>query len=112
MSSAAGAGRRSWSMQRLCATRYSHARSATSRPSVAQRVVRAQEHVLQDVLGVGPRAAEHLARVGEEPRAVAVVDRPEGLVVAGSEERDELLVGAQSQQGPCERYAAETDGMG
>src|SRR3712207_8966766 len=36
----------------------------------AQRVVRAQEDVLQRVLGVGPRAAEHLPRVREQPGAV------------------------------------------
>ena len=60
--------------------------------------VGAHEDVLQRVLGVGPRAGEHLARVGEQPRAVAVVDDAEGLVVAGAEEGDELLVGAQAQK--------------
>ena len=88
-------------MQRLCATRYSQARSAHRARVDAQRVVGAQEHVLQHVLGVGARAAEHLARVGEQPLAVAVVDDAEGLVVAGAEERHELVVAsAAAAAGP------------
>jgi hypothetical protein len=74
-------------------------RPQRDRPPVgAQRVVGAQKDVLQHVLGVGARAAEHLARVGEEPLAVAVVDDPERLVMAGAKERHELVVGPQPQQ--------------
>ena len=50
----------------------------------AQRAVGAHEHVLQHVLGVLTRAgAQHLAHVGEQALAVAVVDHPERVVVAG-----------------------------
>ena len=90
-------------MQRLWATRYSHARSVTGPVVVAQRAVGAQEDVLQDVLGVRARAAQHLARVGEQALAVAVVDGPERVVVAHPEERDELVVGraaAAADRGP------------
>ena len=52
--------------------------------------------------GARPRrpggAGQHLARVGEQPLAVAVVDHPERLVVAGPEQRHELLVGAQPKE--------------
>ena len=65
---------------------------------VAQRPIGAQEDVLQDVLGVRARAAQHLARIGEQALAVAVVDGPEGIVVAHPEERHELVVAAQAQQ--------------
>jgi hypothetical protein len=37
---------------------------------------------------------EHLTRVGEQARAVAVVDRAEGIVGAGAEERNQLIVRA------------------
>ena len=73
----------------------------------AQGVVGAQEDVLEGVLGVGARAREHLADVGEEPLAVAVVDDAERLVVARPEERDELLVAAQLEQGRRQRETAE-----
>ena len=77
----------------------------------AQGAVGAHEHVLQHVLGVLARAGrEHLAHVGEQPLAVAVVDDAERLVVAGAEQRDELLVGAQAQQRAAEREAAECCG--
>src|SRR5439155_10961466 len=56
------------------------------------------EHVLECVLGVLARSRQHLARVGEQPLAVAVVDDPEGLFAAGPEQGDELLVGAQPEQ--------------
>jgi hypothetical protein len=73
---------------------------------VAQSAVGAQEDVLQHILGVGPRAAEHLARVGEQPRAIAVVDRAERLVVAHPEEGHQLVVGAETKERTvC--YAAE-----
>jgi hypothetical protein len=58
----------------------------------AQRVVGAQEHVLQRVLGIRARPGEHLARVREQAGPVAVVDDAEGVVAAGPEEGDELLV--------------------
>ena len=53
----------------------------------------ADEGVLDDLLGVVVRAAEHLARVAGEPLLVARVDRVEGAVVARAHEVDELLVG-------------------
>jgi hypothetical protein len=65
---------------------------------LAQGAVGAQEHVLQGVLGVGPRARQHLARVGEQPLAVAVVDDAERVVVAHPEQRDQLVVAAQAQE--------------
>jgi hypothetical protein len=40
------------------------------------------------------------------------VDDPERLVVAGAEERHELIVGPQPQQRTGERDPAEADGMG
>ncbi len=67
----------------------------------AQRAVGAHEHVLGDVLGILARAAEHLQRVGVQVRVVAVVDRPEGIVVARAEARDELFVRAQPHQRGC-----------
>ena len=59
----------------------------------AQRGQRADEGVLDDLLGVVVRAAEHLARVADQPLLVAGVDGVEGAVVAGAHEVDELLVG-------------------
>jgi hypothetical protein len=41
---------------------------------------------------------KHLARVGEESLPVAVVDDPEGIVVAGAEQRYELFVGAEAEE--------------
>ena len=74
----------------------------------AQRAVGADEHVLQHVLGVLARAgAQHLAHVGEQPLAIAVVDRPERVVAAAPEQREQLLVRAQPQQGWAERNPAE-----
>jgi len=63
-----------------------------------QRARRAHEHLLQRVLGVGVRPAQHLPGVREEDRAVPVVDRDEGFLVALPEQGDELVVGAESQQ--------------
>ena len=81
------------------------------RPVVdAQRGVGAQEDVLQRVLGVLARAAEHLAGVDEQPLAVAVVDDAEGRVVAGAEEGDELLVGSQPQKRRRDRDPVECGG--
>jgi hypothetical protein len=72
-----------------------------------QGSVRAHEHVLQEVLGVLPRAApQHLAHVGEQALAVAVVDDAERLVAPGAEERQQLIVRAQAQQRHPDRPAA------
>ena len=74
----------------------------------AQRAVGADEHVLHHVLGVLARAGgEHLAHVGEQPLAVAVVDRAERVVAAGAEQGEQLLVGAQPQQRSAERNPAQ-----
>src|SRR5205814_9054119 len=67
------------------------------------RGVGAQEDVLERVLGVGPRSRQHLAHVGEQPLAVAVVDDPVRLVVTSPEQRHQLLVGPQPQKRPVER---------
>jgi hypothetical protein len=61
------------------------------------------EDLLNGVLGVGPGAAEHLTCVDEQPVPVTVVDDAEGIVVTRPEERDELLVGANSQQRSAKR---------
>jgi hypothetical protein len=53
-------------------------------------------------------AREHLADVAEEALAVAVVEDAEGLVGPGAEERDELLVGAEPEQGDTEWKPGET----
>ena len=75
----------------------------------AQRAERAHEHVLQHVLGVLARVAgEHLAHVGEQALAVAVVQHAERLVGAGAEEGDELLVGAEPQERRGERQPAQS----
>ena len=95
-------------MQRLWATRYSHARRLISRCVGAQRAVGPHEHVLHHVLGVLARAGgEHLAHVGEQPLAVAVVEDPERVLVAAAEEREQLLVGAQPQQRRAKRNPAQ-----
>ena len=63
----------------------------------AQAGVGPHEDVLQRVLGV-LAMRQHLARVGEQPLPVAVVNHPEGVVVAGPEHCDELLVGAEAKK--------------
>jgi hypothetical protein len=63
-----------------------------------QSRVCAHEHVLEGILGILVGARQHLAGVGEEPGAVAVVDHPEGVVVALPEQRHKLLVRSQSEQ--------------
>jgi hypothetical protein len=74
-------------------------RAQRDRPPVrAQGRVRAQEDVLERVLGIVPRARQHLAHVGEEALVVTVVDDPEGLLVARAEEGHELVVGPQTQE--------------
>jgi hypothetical protein len=78
---------------------------------VAQRAIRAHEDILQHVLRVLARAGrEHLAHVGEQALPVAVVQDPEGLVVAGPERRDQLVVGTQTQQPSASREAVNCCG--
>jgi cytochrome c-type biogenesis protein len=64
----------------------------------AQPPVGANEDLLDGVLGVGRAGGEHLPRIGEHARAVAVVDDAERVLVTGPEQGHELLVGAQPQQ--------------
>ena len=72
-----------------------------------QTRVRADEHVLQDVLGVLRGTRKHPPRVCEQPLAVAVVDHPECLVVSGAEQRHELVIGPETEQaGPAHDPAA------
>jgi len=61
------------------------------------------EDVLQGVLGI-LAARQHLARVGEQPLPIAVVDHPERVVVAGAEQGHELFVRAKAKE--------RTGGMG
>jgi hypothetical protein len=75
-----------------------------------QPPVGAHEHLLHGVLGVDRGARQHLPRIGEHPLAIAIVDDPERVLVAGSEQRDELLVGADPEQratdrNPCPRQS-------
>ena len=99
----------SWSMQRLWATRYSQARSVTGRRRPAARHTR-EEDVLHRVLGVGARSAEHLACVGEQALAVALVDDLERVLVTLPEERNELLVGSHLRSGTETRLARRVRG--
>jgi hypothetical protein len=74
----------------------------------AQGAERADEHVLHDVLGVLPCAGrEHLAHVGEQPLAVAVVQHVERVVVARAELDQQLVVRTQTQQGGRDRQMTE-----
>jgi hypothetical protein len=83
-------------------------RAQRDRPvAVAQAAVCAEEDILQRVLGVGARAAEHLARVGQQAGPIAIVDDAEGVVGAGPEQCHQLLVGAQPQQRDRNREAAD-----
>ena len=66
---------------------------AIARP---QPGIRPHEHVLQCILGVLPGPGQHLPGVGEQPLAIAVVDHPEGIVMARPEKRHELIVGPQA----------------
>ena len=65
----------------------------------AQPGVRPDEDVLERVLGV-LAVDEHLARVGEQPLSVAIVDDPERVVVTGAEQGDQLFIGTQAQKWP------------
>ena len=58
----------------------------------AQAGVRADKDILDRVFGVLARAPKHLSRVREQPRPIAIVDCTKRFVVAGSEQRDKLLV--------------------
>jgi hypothetical protein len=62
----------------------------------AESRVGPDEYVLEGVLGV-LATGQHLPGVGEETLVVAIVDRPEGFVVAGPEQRDELFVGTEAK---------------
>jgi hypothetical protein len=64
----------------------------------AKTGVRAHEHVLERILDVGSAPGQHLTHVSQQSRAVAIVDDAEGLLVALTEQRDQLLVRAQSQE--------------
>src|SRR5207302_1311350 len=56
-------------------------RPQRDRPAVGpQRHVGADEHVLEDVLRLATRGAEHLPGIGQQAYAVAVVYDPEGVV--------------------------------
>ena len=85
-------------MQRLRTTRCSHGLSSTGRRSSRSRAVRPHEHFLDDALGVAPIARVRPRRRLQAP-PVAIVDRLEGVLAPGAEERDEMLVGAQSEGG-------------
>jgi hypothetical protein len=41
---------------------------------------------------------EHLPRICEQPLPVAVVDDPEGVVMTGTEQRDQLFVGTETKK--------------
>ena len=71
-----------------------HSGQTAGRP---QAGVRPEEHVLERILGI-LAGREHLAGVREQPGAITVVDRAEGLIVACPEQRDELLVGAKAKE--------------
>ena len=69
----------------------------------AKAVEGPHEYLLEGVLGILSGARQHLTRVGEQPRAIAIVDHPEGVVVALAKQRHELLVGADPKQGGADR---------
>jgi len=71
-----------------------------------QARIGAHEDVLQCVLGILAGAGEHLPRVREQPRPVAVVDHAERLLLTLAEQRHELFVGAQPQQGRPDRESS------
>ena len=86
-------------------------RARVDRPVVGEhRVERGGEDLLQHVLGVLGRA-EHVAAEGEQPRLVALEERVEGAVVAAPDERDQLLVALEPEQGrpPGERGPGAVD---
>ena len=87
-----GDGRRSSSMQRLCAIRYSHARSEIGVELARSAACARTNTSCRTSSASAVEAAQHLPRVGEQAHPVAVVDRPEGVVGPGAEERDQLIV--------------------
>jgi hypothetical protein len=62
--------------------------------ATAQARVGSHEDLLHRVLGILWRASEHLTRIDEQALAIAIMDHPEGILAAGSEQRYELLVAA------------------
>jgi hypothetical protein len=64
----------------------------------AQAGISANEHVLKHILGVGMLSGEHLSHVRQQPSAVAVMDDPEGVLVAVPEQPNKLLVRAELQK--------------
>ena len=69
----------------------------------AKARVGAHEDLLDGVLGVDRRARQHLPRVGEHALPVAIVDGSERLFAPAAEQRDELLVGAKTEERGAER---------
>jgi hypothetical protein len=73
--------------------------AGVDRTVVAQQgVVGGGEHLLEHVLGV-LLGGEHVAAEGKQARLVALHEGIERAVVAGSHQRDQLLVALQAQQG-------------
>jgi hypothetical protein len=66
------------------------------------------EHVLEGVLGILAQR-QHLPGVGEQALVVALVDDAKRVVVTGSEEGYQLLVGAKSQQRDPNRNPAAAE---
>jgi hypothetical protein len=58
---------------------------------------------LEGILYLGRSARQHLPRVRQQARTVAVMNDAEGLLVTLAEERDELLVRAQTEQWSAKR---------
>ena len=64
----------------------------------AQTRVRADEDLLDGILGVNRRAGQHLPRVGKHPLAVAIVDGAERFFAAAAEQEHQLLIGAKPEE--------------
>jgi hypothetical protein len=64
--------------------------------------VGAYENVLERVFGI-LATGQHLPGIGEQTPVVAIVDRPERLLVPGPEQRHELVVGTEAQQRGSDR---------
>ena len=69
--------------------------------------MRAQERLLDDALGVAAGAAQRAGGGRVQAPAVALVQDVEGLLAPGAEERDEVLVGAESERGGRHRVSVE-----
>ncbi len=61
------------------------------------RVERGGENLLEHVLGVLARA-EQMPAEGEQPRLVAIHEQLERVLVAAADQRDEPLIGLQTEQ--------------